>query len=108
MEVLSSTSSKNAAPKAKPVMLLTNCSSDRPTPTAKLTQQAVRVVRFQNSPYKNGARNASKLSVSDLRKSLDILAKADEKLKSASIDGKLILEETLTKLFLAANGESVC
>ena len=39
-----------AAPKEKPVMLLTSCKTDRPTPVAKLTQQAVRVVRFQNRP----------------------------------------------------------
>lgn len=57
---------------------------------------------------KNGAKNASKISVSDLRKSLDVLALADEKLKSTSVDGRLILEETMMKLFLLANGEKVC
>ena len=73
-------------------------------------EEAAAVFNYGKNDFrlKNGLRNASKMSVSDLRKSLDILAKADEKLKSASIDGRLILEETLTKLFLAANGESVC
>ncbi len=57
---------------------------------------------------KNGAKNASKMSIESLRKSLDVLADADEKLKSTTIDGRLILEETMMKLFLLANGEKVC
>ncbi len=57
---------------------------------------------------KNGAKNASKLSLTALRNSLDILAQADEKLKSTTIDGRTILEEAMCKLFLLANGEKVC
>ncbi len=57
---------------------------------------------------KNGAKNASKMSIDSLRKSLDVLADADEKLKSTTVDGRLILEQTMTKLFLLANGEKVC
>ncbi len=49
IEVLNSTSSRKAAPKEKR-HALTSCKTDRPTPVAKLTQQAVRVVRFQNRP----------------------------------------------------------
>ena len=48
------------------------------------------------------------MSIESLRKSLDVLADADEKLKSTTIDGRLILEETMMKLFLLANGEKVC
>lgn len=57
---------------------------------------------------KNGAKNASKMSVDSLRKSLDVLADADEKLKSTTVDGRFILEKTMMKLFLLANGEKVC
>ena len=48
------------------------------------------------------------MSISQLRKSLDILSQADESLKSTSVDGRIILEEAMMKLFLIANGEEVC
>ncbi len=57
---------------------------------------------------KNGAKNASKMSIESLRQSLEVLSQADEKLKTTSIDSRLILEETMMKLFLLANGEKVC
>ncbi len=73
-------------------------------------EEAAKVFNYGKNDFrlKNGAKNASKISVADLRKSLDVLAEADEKLKSTSVDGRLILEETMMKLFLLANGEKVC
>ena len=73
-------------------------------------EEMAQVFNYGKSDFrlKNGAKNASKLSVSALRDSLEVLAQADEKLKSTTIDGRLILEETIIKLFLLANGEKVC
>ncbi|MBP9989731.1 MAG: DNA polymerase III subunit delta [Ruminococcus sp.] len=56
---------------------------------------------------KNASRSISKYSVYQLRKFLELLNEADLKLKSTSISGKLILEETITKLFLVSNGEKI-
>ncbi len=73
-------------------------------------EEMTRVFNYGKNDFrlKNGAKNASKMSVSALRDSLDVLAAADEKLKSTTVDGRLILEETMMKLFLLANGEKVC
>ncbi len=73
-------------------------------------EEAARFFNYGKNDFrlKNGAKNASKMSVDSLRKSLDVLAAADEKLKSTSVDGRFILEEVMIKLFLLANGEKVC
>ena len=73
-------------------------------------EDAAKVFNYGKNDFrlKNGAKNASKMSIESLRKSLDVLALADEKLKSTSVDGRFILEETMMKLFLLANGEKVC
>ncbi|MCR5207190.1 MAG: DNA polymerase III subunit delta [Eubacterium sp.] len=44
------------------------------------------------------ASRASSVSVTALRESMDLLSEADVKMKSTGIDGKLILEETVSKL----------
>ncbi|MBQ8783030.1 MAG: DNA polymerase III subunit delta [Clostridia bacterium] len=73
-------------------------------------EEAAKVFNYGKNDFrlKNGAKNASKMSMDSLRRSLDVLADADEKLKSTTVDGRFILEETMMKLFLLANGEKVC
>lgn len=50
---------------------------------------------------KNAARDGARLSVEQLRKSLDILFKADTMLKSTATDKRFVLEEALVKLVAA-------
>ena len=76
---------------------VTSVSGRRPEEAAKAFNYGKNDFRI-----KNGAKNASKMSIESLRKSLDVLADADEKLKSTTVDGRLILEETMMKLFLLA------
>ncbi|MCQ2480033.1 MAG: DNA polymerase III subunit delta [Clostridia bacterium] len=73
-------------------------------------EELLKVFNYGKSDFRlrNGAKNASKMSLGMLRESIEILARADENLKSTSIDQRLILEETMIKLFLIANGEKVC
>ena len=73
-------------------------------------EEMMKIFNYGKSDFRlrNGAKNASKMSVGMLRESLEVLAKADESLKSTSIDQRLILEEAMIKLFLIANGEKVC
>ncbi len=73
-------------------------------------EEMLKIFNYGKSDFRirNGAKNSSKMSAGMLRESLEVLADADESLKSTSIDGRLILEETMIKLFLIANGEKVC
>lgn len=73
-------------------------------------EEMMKVFNYGRNDFRlrNGAKNASKMSIGMLRESLEVLAKADESLKSTSIDQRLILEEAMIKLFLIANGEKVC
>lgn len=64
--------------------------------------------------YKNRAfrlnyavRDASKLDLTALRRSLDILSQTDINLKSTSYDKRILLEETIVKLMLVSGGEKV-
>ncbi len=70
---------------------------------------AAKYYNYQNKTFRltNAARDASKIDISSIRICLDILASADERLKSSSVNKSLILEETIVKLILAANGERV-
>lgn len=52
----------------------------------------------------NAARNCRNISTESLRESIDTLSKTDEMLKSTSVDGKILLEETVAKLFMLRNG----
>ena len=54
----------------------------------------------------NAARDASRLSVPQLRKSLETLLDADRKLKSTGESGTLVIEQLLVQLLLIANGET--
>lgn len=49
---------------------------------------------------RNAARDCAHVSVSQLRKSLDILLKTDLKLKSTRLDGRVALEQALGQLLL--------
>ncbi|MBE6818746.1 MAG: DNA polymerase III subunit delta [Ruminococcaceae bacterium] len=51
---------------------------------------------------KRAAFNAKNLSVSQLRRSINVLCDADEKLKSVNNDATVVLDETLVKLMLIA------
>ena len=55
----------------------------------------------------NAARDAAKLSLPQLRRSLSVLADADRRLKSTGESGTLVLEQLLVRLLLIANGETV-
>ena len=70
---------------------------------------AAKYYNYQNRAFRlaNAARDASKIDISAIRICLEILAAADFKLKSSSVNKTLILEETIVKLILAANGERV-
>lgn len=48
----------------------------------------------------NAARDAANISIEGLRASLDVIAAADEKMKSTAIDKNLLLEETVAKLLM--------
>ena len=70
---------------------------------------AAKFYNYQNKTFRlnNAARDASKIDIASVRVCLEILANADTKLKSSSVNKSLILEETIVKLILAANGERV-
>lgn len=64
---------------------------------------------YRNKEFRltNGARAASKYTIAQLRTFLDVLDDADRLLKSTSVNGRLVLEQTITKLFLVSNGEKL-
>ncbi len=70
---------------------------------------AAKYYNYQNKTFRltNAARDSSRISIEAIRICLDILASTDEKLKSSVVNKNLILEETIVKLILAANGERV-
>lgn len=68
-------------------------------------EQAMDVTKYFNYRGKefritNISRDCDKLSIAQLRASVDALVQADISLKSSSVDGKLILEETMVKLLI--------
>lgn len=52
---------------------------------------------------KNASRDSRNMSLDSLRKALDVLSEADEKIKSTAVDKGLVLEETVAKLLLLRN-----
>lgn len=72
-------------------------------------EDAAKHFDYKNKEFRltNAARSASKYSISQLRTFLDLLYEADSLLKSTSLDGRLILEQTITKFLLVANGEKI-
>ena len=55
----------------------------------------------------NAARDASKLTLPQIRRALETLKEADRKLKSTGESGALVLEQLIVRLLLIANGEQV-
>lgn len=55
----------------------------------------------------NAMRDSRKLDLPTIRKCLDVLHKADLKLKSGSDNGALVIEQAMVRLMLCANGERV-
>lgn len=54
---------------------------------------------------RNAMRDSARLSVGVLRQSMDILAQADSRLKGTSADKKIVLEEAVIQLMLAAKAD---
>lgn len=79
------------------------------TQAGERADAVVKYYNYQNKTFRltNSARDASKISISSIRVCLDVLSSADIKLKSSSVNKALVLEETIVKLILAANGEKV-
>lgn len=72
-------------------------------------EDAAKDFNYKNKEFRltNGARTASKYSMAQLRSFLDILNDADTMLKSSPVDGRIILEQTITRLLLVSNGEKI-
>ena len=72
-------------------------------------EDAAKDFNYRNKEFRltNAAKNASKFSMTQLRKFIEIFNDADTLLKSTSVSGRLVIEQTITKLLLAANGEEV-
>ena len=72
-------------------------------------EDAAKDFNYKNKEFRltNGAKTASKYSFSQLRQFLDVLYEADSMLKSSPVEGRLILEQTITKLLLISNGEKI-
>ena len=72
-------------------------------------EDAAKDFNYRNKEFRltNGAKTASKYSVTQLRQFLEVLYEADNLLKSSSVDGRLVLEQTITKLLLISNGEKI-
>ncbi|MDD6275343.1 MAG: DNA polymerase III subunit delta [Clostridia bacterium] len=72
-------------------------------------EDAAKDFNYRNKEFRltNAARLSSKYSVTQLRLFLDVLSDADRLLKSSTVDGRLILEQTITKLLLVSNNEKV-
>ncbi len=64
---------------------------------------------YRNKEFRltNAAKTISKYSMKQLRSFLEVLSEADTMLKSSSTDGRLVLEQTITKLLLVSNGEKI-
>ena len=72
-------------------------------------EDAAKDFNYRNKEFRltNAARSVSKYSMSQLRQFLTVLYDADLMLKSTQVDGRLILEQTITKLLLVSNGERI-
>lgn len=72
-------------------------------------EEVAKDFNYRNKEFRltNALRTASKYSVKQLRQFLEVLFEADTMLKSTSVDGRLILEQTITKLLLISNGEKI-
>ena len=55
---------------------------------------------------RNAERSAKGISEEGLRRSLDLLLQADLQLKGSKLDARIVMEELIAKLLLAAKGEA--
>ncbi|MFI3140834.1 MAG: DNA polymerase III subunit delta [Clostridia bacterium] len=55
----------------------------------------------------NGARDSSRMDISDLRRCLEAIAQADFKLKNTAQASNIVIEQLLVQLMLISNGERV-
>lgn len=74
-----------------------------------LASECAKYYNYKNRAFRlnYAAKDASKLDLTALRKSLDILSQTDINLKSTSYDKRILLEETIVKLMLVSGGEKV-
>lgn len=63
--------------------------------------------RGKEFKLKNSGQNASALSLTQIRKSIDALSEADFQVKFSRIDPKIVLEKALIKLALIANNQTI-
>lgn len=72
-------------------------------------EDAARDFNYKNKEFRltNAGRTAAKYSMPQLRSFLEVLYDADLLLKSTSVGGRIILEQTITKLLLISNGEKI-
>lgn len=72
-------------------------------------EDAAKDFNYRNKEFRltNAAKSASKYSIKQLRQFLEVLFEADTFLKSTSVDGRIVLEQTITKLLLVSNGEKL-
>ena len=68
-------------------------------------EEVAKYFNYKNKEFRlrNAGRDAAKLSVEQLTKSLDELAKADELLKSSRADKRTFLEELMIKLVMISS-----
>ena len=72
-------------------------------------EDAAKDFNYKNKEFRltNAAKSASKYSVKQLRSFLEVLFEADNMLKSTSVNSRLVLEQTITRLLLVSNGEKI-
>ncbi len=71
--------------------------------SGKRTEDVASIFKYGNNTFRlnNAVRDSKGLSLPAIYECIEILADADDRLKSTSADGGLILEQTLTRLALA-------
>ncbi|HZJ78435.1 MAG TPA: DNA polymerase III subunit delta [Clostridia bacterium] len=68
-------------------------------------EDVARHFNYKNKEFRlrNGARDSSRLSLTQLRSCLDKLSMADELLKGSGLDSRLVLEQCMSGLLVTAN-----
>lgn len=71
--------------------------------SGKKAEEAATLYAYAGKTFRltNAARDSKALSLQTIYECIEILAQADEKLKTTAVDGALLLEQTLAKLSLA-------
>ena len=74
--------------------------------TARHSPFRIRGIQGQGISAENAERSAKGISEEGLRRSLDLLLQADLQLKGSKLDARIVMEELIAKLLLAAKGEA--